>query len=102
MFEILTCDERILSFIQRNRDKICETEQLRQEEEMNSRCDKSYQKKEIDTKIEFEFRNILQQLGVPLQDYDAYNHTRLWCLKLILSKLKDFTLQKGPMTHILT
>jgi hypothetical protein len=82
MFEILTRHERILSFIQRNKDKILETEKLREEEEMNSRCDKSYQKKEIDTKIEFEFRNILQQLGVPLQDYDAYNHTRLWCLNV--------------------
>lgn len=80
IFDILTRHERILSFIERNKDKILEIKNSREEEEIISICDKSYQKKEIDTKIEFDFRNILQQLGVPLEDYDAYNHTRLWCL----------------------
>ena len=62
-----TCNEKILSFIESNRDKIL-------------KASKDSRRLNTNTPIVVEFRNILQQLGIPVRDYDDYNYQ---CLRFL-------------------
>ena len=80
IMDILTCHEKIVSFIEKTKVHILETR--------NSRCPEAYQNKEVDTKIQVELRQILQELGVPLRDYDFYNHSKIGLLEVYFVEIE--------------